>query len=200
MMKRHQQIIKSGEKLDLEEKLTMPDGSEKWFWINLQPIINEDSKITSILNMSHDMTEKKRTEESLIENKELLRAILESTGDGILVVNNKGQVTHTNSRFAELWKIPSSFIQARDDEKLIGFVLEQLDDPDAFLTKVKILYNSSEKDTDQLSFKDGRVFERHSYPLIRNDEIAGRVWNFRDITTNYKEDNPPQIQQSVKVS
>ncbi len=200
MIKRNQQIIKSGEKLDFEEKLIMPDGSEKWFWSNLQPIKDADGKIASILIISHDITERKNAEEALTENKELLRAILESTGDGILVVNNKGQVTHTNSRFAELWRIPSSLMQARDDEKLIGFVLEQLDDPEAFLTKVKILYNSSEKDTDQLYFKDGRVFERHSYPLIRDEEIAGRVWNFRDITASAKKNNLPQEQQSIQTS
>ncbi len=200
MLSRNQQIIKTGEKLDFEEKLIMPDGSEKWFWSNLQPIKDTDGKITSILIISHDMTERKNAEEALIENKELLRAILESTGDGILVVNNKGQVTHTNARFTELWRIPSSLIQARNDEKLIGFVLEQLVDPDAFLAKVKILYNSSEKDTDQLYFKDGRIFERHSYPLIRNEDIAGRVWNFRDITASSKIDISTQKQQSIQTS
>lgn len=197
---RNQQIIKSGEKLEFEDKLILPDGSEKWFWSNLQPIKNVDGKITSILIISHDMTDRKNAEESLTENQNLLKAILESTGDGILVVNNLGAVTHTNARFAELWKIPSKLIQARDDEKLIGFVLGQLVDPEAFLAKVKILYNSSEKDTDQLYFKDGRVFERHSYPLIRNDEIAGRVWNFRDITQSNQPNKSHQEQQPAKTA
>ena len=197
MIDRNEQIIKTGEKLDFEEQLTMPDGSEKWFWLNLQPIKNTDGKITSILIIAHDMTERKNTEESLRENKKLLQAVLESTGDGILVVNNKGEITHTNARFAEFWRIPSQLIREGDDEKLIGFVLEQLVEPEAFLAKVKILYNSSEKDTDQLSFKDGRVFERHSFPLIRENEIAGRVWNFRDITATNQKYELAQKQQSI---
>ncbi len=200
MIDRNRQAIKTGEKSEFEDKLTMPDGSEKWFWSNLQPVKDTDGKITSVLVVSHDMTDKKEAEESLTENRSLLTAILESTGDGILVVNNMGEVTHTNSRFAELWRIPAQLIQLRDDDKLLEFVLEQLVDPEVFLAKVKILYNSSERDTDQLHFKDGRVLERHSFPLIRHNEIAGRVWNFRDITENVPENNFHQEQQSTRTS
>ncbi|MCP4706724.1 MAG: PAS domain S-box protein [candidate division Zixibacteria bacterium] len=198
MIDRNQQALKTGLKYEFDDRILMPDGSEKWFWSNLQPIKDTDGKITSILIISHDMTDKKNAEEALAKSQSLLKAILESTGDGILVVNNKGEVTHTNAGFAELWKIPSHLLQTHDDEKLIEFVLQQLDDPEAFLAKVKILYNSSEKDTDILNFKDGRVFERHSYPLIQNNEIAGRVWNFRDINENNKKDNSSQSQQSMK--
>jgi len=176
----------------------MPDGTERWFWSNLQPVVNSDGKITSVLVVAHDMTDKKKAEEALKESQNLLRAILESTADGILVVNNNGQVTHTNKNFAELWRMPPQLIQSRDDDKLLEFVLDQLVDPEAFLAKVKILYNSSEKDIDQLHFKDGRVFERNSFPLIQNNEIAGRVWSFKDITAKRQQGQFPQEQQSVK--
>ncbi|MEE8575689.1 MAG: PAS domain S-box protein, partial [candidate division Zixibacteria bacterium] len=50
------------------------------------------------------------------------------------------------------------------------------------ISKVKLLYHSTETDLDQLNFKDGRIIERFSCPLIKADEPAGRVWSFRDIT------------------
>ncbi len=51
-----------------------------------------------------------------------------------------------------------------------------------FISKIKELYQSDRQDFDILDFKDGRVFERYSEPLIVGDNRAGRVWSFRDIT------------------
>ena len=125
---------------------------------------------------------RKQAEEELRESKEVLRATIESTTDGILVVNDKGKVVCTNKRFAQLWRIPEELIRGKKDKKLLAFVLDQLEEPEAFLSKVQALYKTSDEDFDVLVFKDGRVFERFSSPLIRDDQIAGRVWTFRDIT------------------
>ena len=129
-----------------------------------------------------DIIRRSKAEEALRESEELLRATIESTADGILVVDDKGQVTNTNKRFAQIWQIPDELIREREDKKLLDFVLDQLKDPEAFLTKVQILYKTLDEDFDVLHFKDGRVFERYSSPLVREGHIAGRVWSFRDVT------------------
>ena len=103
----------------------------------------------------------KLIEEALRESEELLRATIESTADGILVVNEKGQVICTNERFVQLWRIPEELIKKREDKKLLDFVLGQLKEPKAFLSKTQALYKTSEEDFDVLNFKDGRVFERY---------------------------------------
>jgi len=112
----------------------------------------------------------------------LLPEILESTADGLLVVDADGRVMHTNRRFAEMWRIPQSLLNTRDDEKLLEYVLSQLTDPNAFLAKVQKLYSSSDEDWDTLLFRDGRIFDRHSCPLTEDGAIVGRVWSFRDVT------------------
>jgi len=139
-------------------------------------------RLREIDQLSRLITERKKAEEALREGEELLRATVESTADGILVVDEKGQVTHTNKRFAQLWQIPDELIRTREDKKLLDFVLGQLKEPEVFLSKVQALYKTSDEDFDLLDFKDGRVFERFSSPLIRDGQIAGRVWSFRDIT------------------
>ena len=48
------------------------------------------------------------------KREELLKATLESTADGILVVDKKGQVIRTNERFARLWRIPEELIEKLD--------------------------------------------------------------------------------------
>ena len=61
-------------------------------------------------------------------------------------------------------------------------VLDQLIDPEAFVTKIRELYRSETEDLGTLVFKDGREFERYSRPLIQVGEETGRVWSFRDVS------------------
>ncbi len=119
---------------------------------------------------------------ALGSSEELLRSTVESTADGILVVDRNGNVAFGNRRFAQMWRIPDELLERRDDEALLGFVVEQLDDPQAFRAKVRELYQSDREDLDSLLFKDGRVFERYSRPLVRDGAVDGRVWSFRDIS------------------
>jgi PAS domain S-box-containing protein len=129
-----------------------------------------------------ELAERKRAEEALHWSETQLQVILESTADGLLAVDSKGKVIEANQRFAELWRIPQSLMDGGDDRALLDFVLKQLSDPDAFLTKVQSLYNTDAADMDTLAFKDGRVFERYSFPMIMDGAVIGRVWSFRDIT------------------
>jgi PAS domain S-box-containing protein len=132
--------------------------------------------------LERELTERKKSDEALQKGERLLRATINATADGILVVDAKGQVSHSNARFAQLWRIPDELVNTRDHDKLLDHALEQLEDPQSFLSKVQELYGSSKQDLDTLFFKDGRVFERFSSPLLQNKKVVGRVWSFRDIT------------------
>ena len=117
----------------------------------------------------------------------LHRAVIEATIDGILVVNAVGKVETHNQRFIELWGIPQALLNTGDDDALLGFVVQQLAEPDAFVNKVRELYAHPDQTSfDMLLFKDGRVFERYSQPQRLNHDIVGRVWCFRDVTRREK--------------
>src|ERR671923_117356 len=107
----------------------------------------------------------------------------EATADGILVVDLAGHILSFNRKFAELWRLPDSILEAGDAQKSIAFVLEQLVDPEGFLAKVRDLYARPDASSfDVLIFKDGRIFERFSQPQRIGGKSVGRVWSFRDVT------------------
>jgi len=126
--------------------------------------------------------ELKQTEEALKQRESILTAIFESTEDGLLVVDNNGKTMHKNTNFNKMWHIPSKLINYTDDTELLDFVLSQLSEPNLFMDKVKELYKSSKSDHDFVHFKDGRIFERRSNPLLEQKTLKGRVWSFNDIT------------------
>jgi rsbT co-antagonist protein RsbR len=121
--------------------------------------------------------------EKLSQAYSLVEAAFEATADGILVVNSAGRIARYNRRFKELWRIPDDIATLRDDERLLGYVIQQLADPEQFVSKVRELYATPEAESfDTLEFADGRVFDRYSCPQRMEGQIVGRVWSFRDIT------------------
>lgn len=120
--------------------------------------------------------------DALQELQQLLQASLEATGDGILVVDHDGRIILSNQRFADMWRVPQAMIQEKDDIKLRESVMSQLEDPEAYMEKIRVLYRKREESTDIIEFKDGRVFERYTAPLLISGQFVGRVWSFRDMT------------------
>ncbi|MCX6149556.1 MAG: PAS domain S-box protein [Ignavibacteriales bacterium] len=156
-------------------------GEIKWFNQNVRLII-ENNEVTGFYVIARDITELRKAEIALKDSEVKLNVILESIADGILAVDSKGKIIKTNKKFAELWQIPQSIIDSGDDNTLLNFILEQLVDAEAFISKVQKLYNSTDEDLDLVHFKDGRIFERFSTPYLMQDSSIGRVWSFHDIT------------------
>jgi len=126
---------------------------------------------------------RKPAEDPLENSLSLLKATVESTADGILVVDKNGRIETFNQKFLEMWRIPAPLAKSGDDSLLVDFVLGQLKEPRKFLDKVNQLYSHpSAESFDVLEFKDGRTIERYSLPQKIKNRVVGRVWNFRDVT------------------
>ena len=129
------------------------------------------------------------TNEELQQTLSLLNATIESTRDGLLVVDLTGKITSFNNKFIDMWHIPSHIVDSRDDSAALSFVLDQIEDPSGFKNKVHELYAQPDAESyDVLQFKDGRTFERYSRPQRIEEKIIGRVWSFRDITMQKRAD------------
>jgi diguanylate cyclase (GGDEF)-like protein/PAS domain S-box-containing protein len=147
----------------------------------------DDPTVEGLVATGHDISDRVAAEADLRAANSVLAATLESTADGILVVDSQGRITSWNTRFAEMWRIPADVLEARDDSRALAFVLEQLCEPTAFVAKVQGLYEEPDANShDLLEFVDGRVFERDSLPQRIDGEVVGRVWSFRDVTEHQR--------------
>ena len=89
-----------------------------------------------------------------------------------------------NERFSHLWAIPQEILDTKDDEKMVQYVCSQLKNPEIFTSRIKYLYeNPGEKSRELIEFKDGRVFERYTAPMVgKSGQYFGRIWYFQDIS------------------
>ncbi len=139
--------------------------------------------IETFINQASVALQRRRSDEALRRTVSLLTATLESTADGLLVVDNKGHITDYNRQFATMWGLSEEALAQGSDEAAIARILSQLRNPDAFVARVNELYgNPDERSFDVIEFRDGRIFERYSQPQRIDGSPVGRVWSFRDVT------------------
>ncbi len=139
------------------------------------------------------LRDRQQAEKDLHRTNAVLQAQQEASIDGILIIDENRTVVSSNQKFSQLWQIPTALRQTRDARQLLQWVIDQLVNPDEFLTKAEYLYHHPEKSSrDEISLKSGKIFERYSAPVCKQqgsdgetsilEDYYGRIWYFRDIT------------------
>jgi diguanylate cyclase (GGDEF)-like protein/PAS domain S-box-containing protein len=143
----------------------------------------DDPTVEGIVATGHDVSDRVRSEQELRAANSVLAATLESTTDGILVVDLEGRIVTFNRRLAQMWQVPVELLDQAESSRVMAAVLDQLVDPDAFVARVReLLAMPDAASSDLIRFRDGRIFERESMPQRIGGTVVGRVWSFRDMT------------------
>ncbi|GAP37585.1 diguanylate cyclase/phosphodiesterase with PAS/PAC sensor(s) [Piscinibacter sakaiensis] len=177
-----QEVDDGGEAcLDSQTLLRRIDGSTLPVLRQVQPV--GWGGRCAYLVMLRDLSEQRRVENELEERLAELRATLESTADGILVIDLDGHVRTFNQTFARLWRLPPELAARPDDDELFDWMRQQVAEPLAYMRRLAQLDAAGAQATaDTFGLKDGTVVERVSLPQLRRGEPVGRVFSFRDIT------------------
>ncbi len=177
-----------GERVSFEMPFSLHSGPHSWFLFDFVRLID-----TVVLMITTDLTERKRAEELVKHNEALFRATVESTIDGVMVVSTAGEIIHCNRRFATMMKMDNDELSG-DASVVNRRIAAQLENPSFYNVRNDRIERSDDDSFDILFFKDGRVFERTSSPLMIDGEKTGRVWNYRDVTER------EQIEDALKES
>lgn len=172
----------------------LSDLLEKWYHTQPEFKRSVNAPLTENIKVTQQAIEKNM---ELEKSLSLLRATLESTADGIMMVNGHGQVVDWNQKFVDMWRIPSHMLESGKENIGFEYILEQVADPSVLIADVQYLYQNPEwqGELPELHFKDGRIFERFTQPQRVGSEIVGRVYSFRDITNKRTIDDELRIRE-----
>ncbi|HEX5480572.1 MAG TPA: EAL domain-containing protein [Dehalococcoidia bacterium] len=121
--------------------------------------------------------------EALHSSEELMRATIESTGDGIIVFDGRGRVRHANARIGEIWGFPAELLRPGTSQRqILGFLVTSYENGASIGAELQAIGRAGGVSEGTLHLPDGRVLEHYSRPLENGDEQEGRVWSFRDVT------------------
>ncbi len=135
-----------------------------------------------------DVTGQRRVLAELERMVGLHRAILEATTDGVAVTDVQGRLIAHNQQFVRMWRLPEDLVARGDLEEMTVFVQPQMQDPEGFLRAARRFRRGAGRTQySTLEFRDGRVFERWSYPLREGGQLSGGVTVFRDITESQRQ-------------
>ena len=134
-----------------------------------------------LLVQAREVHEERRIEDDLANTTSQLRATLESTGNGILVIDWQGNVSSMNRLFSRMWDLPEELLLRGHDTEIVDFIVAQVKESDLFRAHLRQIVESQDRH-EELHLCDGRVFECRSLPQYLDERIIGRVFGFHDIT------------------
>jgi len=165
-------------------RVRFADGNYRWFENHISALHDHAGTLVAFEGMLFDITARKQAEEQVDLGNILFRTAMEKSPNGFLVVGADQRILTCNQRFLDMWKIPAETAKSELDKVLLEAVRVKLKDGQGFLARLEGLYAHPEQEIeDEIEFKDGRIFERHSAALpAPNQHNLGRTFFFRDIT------------------
>lgn len=163
------------------------DGSTFPVHLRSDVVTNQAGDPIGVITTCEDITQQKQASSELEQSLSLLRATLESTADGILVVNKTGEVVIHNRKFQQMWDIQDEALATGKSMEVLELVLAKLKDREAFMKRVqRVQDRPDEQSFSLMELQDGKYYESYSQPQRINGKSVGRVWCFRDITERKK--------------
>lgn len=145
--------------------------SKKW------QLMNESRLYTRNLEKTVDKTTLE-LEHSLSQ----MRATFNSSAEGIIVTDNKGNVIDYNDKLKQLFSLPDNHLHGVPFTKLIDHLTQHAIQGSQFAEQAKQCIHHHNTWNGQLSLINKSMYECYSEPYTIDNQIVGRVFSFLDIT------------------
>ncbi|MFT3813562.1 MAG: diguanylate cyclase [Acidovorax sp.] len=155
-------VLQGGETLAREETNYIHAlGEARTYWSIKKPLRNADGAIRGMLGISHDITEKKRLEDKVRQQKELLDAVLDNVQGLVYVKGANRRFLYANRHLATVFGRPVEEIVGRLDSELMP-----RDVADAFWEKDLHMLATGEHYAGEASLVDAAGRLRHYWSVV----------------------------------
>lgn len=117
-------VIDSGiPKLFFEEPQTTPSGEQIWLSTSKVPLYNQNHTIIGLLGIYQDITDRKKSENALIESEQRLDTIIKTEPECVKVVDSRGKLVQMNP--AGLAMLEAQTLEEAQQHGLTDYILPQ---------------------------------------------------------------------------
>jgi PAS domain S-box-containing protein len=95
--------LKKGEKIQGQWKSITKEGTIVWVDVHARPLVDDEGQPTAIISTAHNIQDLKRVEKELEESKAQAQAILETTVDGIITIDEYGNILSFNKAATKIF-------------------------------------------------------------------------------------------------
>ena len=182
-------VIESGEpKFGFIDRIQTP-GGPRWIRMDRVPNRDDQGRVIGIIVFSEDITERRRTEEALFENEQMLSAITRSAQDAIVMIDPEGSISFWNDAACRIFGWTEAEAMGASLHRLLSPEEYQSDQVRAFLTSQQTGEGNTTGRTIELSAlrKDGSEFPVEiSLGSVKVRERWYGVAIVRDITERHR--------------
>jgi len=115
-----------------EAEIAAPDG--RMFFLRGYPLLNEAGEVTALVEITDDITERKKAQEALRKSEERFRAIVDTAAAMVAVVDTTGRCVHVNQylldvlgySYEELTQMPADAVTHPEDRPAVRDLRERL--------------------------------------------------------------------------
>ena len=168
---------------DMEHRIVRKDGEVRTIIARMRGIA-EGSGPPKLYGANQDITGRKEAQQTLTWKTAFLEAQVNSSIDGVLVIDSQGRTLLRNRGYVDMWKLPQEIVDARDEKGQWRHTLSMVAHPEPFREKVRFLHGSPRETARyEVELKDGTILDTYSCPVLGKDgTFYGRIWTYRDIT------------------
>lgn len=157
-----QRVLQHGETLAREESnQDRASGELRTYWSIKKPLRDAAGRITGMLGISHDITEKKRLEDQVRAQKELLDTVLDNTDALVYMKDAQRRFRYANQPLAQMLGRPVAQIVGQLDTELLPPALA-----DKFWAQDQAILASGQRQASEEAVQDAQGRLRHYWSVI----------------------------------